>query len=145
MFIENKIRETAKVKNEQYIAKKIGVTKLHMTLQYVYNRAEPAVPKGDGENGTEVDLSRANESQMHILQQSDKKAKRSTQQDKQQAGKDPSSQLNYEPAPRKKHRQRDSTDVEIKAKNNDESQQQPVNNDRPIKKNRSRKDKQNEM
>lgn len=30
--MENKIRETAKVKNEQYIAKKIGVTKLHMTL-----------------------------------------------------------------------------------------------------------------
>jgi len=51
---------------------------------------------------------------MHILQQSDEKAKRSFQQ----AGKDPSSQLNSKPAPRKKHRQRDSADVENKAKNN---------------------------
>lgn len=32
MYMEDKIREAARIRNEQYIAKKVGVTKLHLTL-----------------------------------------------------------------------------------------------------------------
>jgi len=81
--MEDKIREAARIRNEQYIAKKVGVTKLHLTLEYVYSKAEPALPKRDGGDGTDIDHSRANDSQMNILQQSqsgekDKKSRRLT-------------------------------------------------------------------
>jgi hypothetical protein len=43
----------------------------------VYSKAEPALPKRDGGDGTDIDHSRANDSQMNILQQSGEKDKKS--------------------------------------------------------------------